>query len=179
MNHELSLNLSSPIPPTMPTFDIVGKIDGQTLDNAVNTAKKEILNRYDFHDSKSAIDLDKKTNTITVVTETDMRLKAIQDAIIGRMVKQNLDPKALDFGKEQYASGNMIRKEIKIREGIDKEAAKKIVKKIKDSGLKVQASVMDDQVRVQGKKIDDLQAVIALCRKDDFGQPLQYINMRD
>jgi uncharacterized protein YajQ (UPF0234 family) len=163
----------------MPTFDIVSKIDGQTLDNAVNTAKKEILNRYDFQGSNSTIDLDKKTNVLTVVTENEMRLKAIQDSIIGRMVKQNLDPKALDFGKEQYASGNMIRKEIKIKEGIDKEAAKKIVKKIKDSGLKVQASIMDDQVRVQGKKIDDLQAVIRLCRTDDFGQPLQYINMRD
>jgi len=96
------------------------------------------------------------------------------------MVKQQLDPKALDLdGNVQSASGNMIRKEIKIKEGIEKEAAKKIVKKIKDSGLKVQASIMEDQVRVQAKKIDDLQAVISLCRKDDFGQPLQYINMRD
>src|ERR1700760_1548990 len=164
----------------MPTFDIVSKIDGQTLDNAVNTAKKEILNRYDFHDSKSTIDLDKKTNVITVLTENDMRLKAIQDSIISRMVKQRLDPNALDLdGNQQAASGNMIRKEIKIKEGIDKEAAKKVIKKIKDSGLKVQASIMDDQVRVQGKKIDDLQAVISLCRTDDFGQPLQYINMRD
>lgn len=164
----------------MPTFDIVSKIDGQTLDNAINTAKKEILNRYDFNDSKSTIELEKKTNTITVVTENDMRLKAIQDSIISRMVKQNLDPKALDLDQNQIAaSGNMIRKEIKIKEGLDKEAAKKVVKKIKDSGLKVQASIMDDQVRVQGKKIDDLQAVISLCRTEDFGQPLQYINMRD
>lgn len=163
----------------MPTFDIVSKIDGQTLDNAINTAKKEILNRYDFHDSKSTIELDKKTNEITIVTENDMRLKAIQDSIISRMVKQNLDPNSMDMGKEQYASGSMLRKEIKIKEGIDKEAAKKIVKKIKDSGLKVQASMMDDQVRVTAKKIDDLQAVISLCRNDDFGQPLQYINMRN
>ncbi len=163
----------------MPTFDIVSKIDGQTLDNAINTAKKEILNRYDFNDSKSTIDLDKKTNEITIVTENDMRLKAIQDSIISRMVKQQLDPNALDFGKEQYASGNMIRKEIKVKEGIDKEVAKKIVKKIKDSGLKVQASIMDDQVRVQAKKIDDLQAVISLCRSETFEQPLQYINMRN
>src|SRR6201985_1840032 len=164
----------------MPTFDIVSKIDAQTLDNAINTAKKEILNRYDFHDSKSSVDLDKKTNIITVVTENDMRLKAIQDAIISRMVKQQLDPKALDMdGVQQAASGNMIRKELKIKEGIEKTVASKIVKKIKDSGLKVQASIMDDQVRVQGKKIDDLQAVIALCRKEDFGQPLQYINMRN
>ncbi|PTQ92898.1 hypothetical protein C8P68_11029 [Mucilaginibacter yixingensis] len=162
----------------MPSFDIVSKIDGQTLDNAINNAKKEILNRFDFNDSKSTVDLDKKTNELTIVTENDMRLKAITDSIISRMVKQGLDANALDFGKEHYASGNMIRKEIKVKEGIDKEVAKKIVKAIKDSGLKVQASIMDDQVRVQGKKIDDLQAVIAVCRKDDFGQPLQYINMR-
>jgi uncharacterized protein YajQ (UPF0234 family) len=162
----------------MPSFDIVSKIDAQTLDNAINNAKKEILNRYDFHDSKSTVELDKKTNEITIVTENDMRLKAIQDSIISRMTKQGLDSQCLDMGKEQYASGNMIRKEIKIKEGIDKEAAKKIVKKIKDSGLKVQASIMDDQVRIQGKKIDDLQAVISLCKTENFGQPLQYINMR-
>ncbi len=128
---------------------------------------------------ESTVDLDKKTNTVTVVTENDMRLKAIVDSIISRMVKQHLDPKSLDMGKEHYASGNMIRKEITIREGIDKETAKKIVKKIKDSALKVQASIMEEQVRVQGKKLDDLQAVISLCRTEDFGQPLQYINMRN
>ncbi|MBS1504970.1 MAG: YajQ family cyclic di-GMP-binding protein [Bacteroidetes bacterium] len=162
----------------MPTFDIVSKIDVQTLDNAINTAKKEILNRYDFNGSHSTIELDKKTNQLTIVTENDMRLKAIKDAIISRMVKQGIDPTALDDGKEQRASGNMIRKEIAVKQGIDKTTASKIVKKIKDSNLKVQASIMDDMVRVQGKKIDDLQAVIALCRKEDFGQPLQYVNMR-
>lgn len=81
----------------MPSFDIVSKIDAQTLDNAVNNAKKEILNRYDFNTSKSTIDLDKKTNMLSIVTEDDMRLKAITDAIISRFVKQGLDPKALDF----------------------------------------------------------------------------------
>lgn len=163
----------------MPTFDIVSKIDSQTLDNAINNAKKEILNRYDFNGSKSTIELDKKTNEITIITEDDMRLKAIQDSIITRMMKQQLDPSCLDMGKEVYASGNMIRRDIKIKEGIDKEVSKKIIKKIKDSGLKLQASIMDDQLRVQGKKIDDLQAVISLCRNEDFGQPLQYINMRN
>lgn len=162
----------------MPSFDIVSKVDGQTLDNAINNAKKEIVNRYDFHDSKTEIDLDKKTNIVKVLTENDMRMKAIQDVIISRMVKQHLDANCLDFGDEHYASGNMIRKDIKVREGIDKELAKKIVKAIKDSGLKVQASIMDDQVRVQGKKIDDLQAVISLMRGENFEQPLQYINMR-
>ena len=164
----------------MPSFDIVSKLDAQTLDNAINNAKKEILNRYDFHDSKSSIELDKKTNQLTIITENDMRLKAILDSVISRMVKQHLDPNALDTEKPLYTvSGNMIRKDVQIKEGIDKETAKKIVKKIKDSGMKVQASIMEDQVRVQGKKIDDLQSVIQLCRGEDFGQPLQYINMRN
>lgn len=163
----------------MPSFDIVSKIDAQTLDNAINNAKKEILNRYDFHSSKSTIDHDKKTNIITIVTEDDMKLKAITDSIISRMIKQGLDSKSLDFGKETYASGNMIRKEVSIKEGIDKEAAKKIVAKIKDSKIKAQASIMEDQIRVQSKNIDDLQKVISLCRGVDFDQPLQFINMRN
>ncbi|MFD2287528.1 YajQ family cyclic di-GMP-binding protein [Pedobacter petrophilus] len=163
----------------MPSFDIVSKVDAQTLDNAINNAKKEILNRFDFNGSKSTVELDKKTNVITIVTEDDMRLKAIEGSIISRMMKQNLDPKSMDFGKENIASGNMIRKEITIKEGLDKEAAKKVVAKIKASGLKVQPSIMDDQVRVTAKKIDDLQAVITLCRGEDFDQPLQFINMRN
>ncbi len=163
----------------MPSFDIVSKVDAQTLDNAINNAKKEILNRFDFNGSKSTVELDKKTNVITIVTEDDMRLKAIEGSIISRMMKQNLDPKSMDFGKENIASGNMIRKEITIKEGLDKEAAKKVVAKIKASGLKVQPAIMDDQVRVTAKKIDDLQAVITLCRGEDFDQPLQFINMRN
>ena len=154
-------------------------MDAQTLDNAINNAKKEILNRFDFNGSKSTVDLDKKTNVVTIVTEDDMRLKAIEGSIISRMMKQGLDPKSMDFGTETIASGNMIRKEITIKEGLDKEAAKKVVAKIKASGLKVQAAIMDDQVRVTAKKIDDLQAVISLCRGEDFDQPLQYINMRN
>ena len=109
-----------------------------------------------------------------------MRLKAIVDAVISRFVKQGLDPKALDLEKNYISvSGNMIKKEITVKEGLDKEAAKKVVKAIKDSGLKVQAAIMEDQVRVTGKKIDDLQAVISLCRGLNFEQPLQYINMRN
>ena len=164
----------------MPSFDIVSKIDNQTLDNAINNAKKEILNRYDFNTSKSTVELDKKTNILTIVTEDDMRLKAIVDAVISRFVKQGLDPKALDLEKNHISvSGNMIKKDITIKEGLDKEAAKKVVKAIKDSGLKVSAAIMEDQVRVTGKKIDDLQAVISLCRGLNFDQPLQYINMRN
>lgn len=162
----------------MPSFDIVNKIDVQSLDNAINVAKKEILTRYDFRDSKSIIELDKKTLSLHIVTESEMRIEAIEDVIRSRMIKQKIDPLGLDFGKEQYSSGNMVKKDIKIKEGIDKETAKKIVKIIKDSGLKVQAQIMDDQVRVTGKKIDELQAVIALCRNEDLGIPLQYVNMK-
>jgi len=162
----------------MPSFDIVSKIDGQTLDNAINNAKKEILNRFDFHGSKSEVELDKKTNVIQVLTENEMRLKAIQDSILTRMAKQGLDPKSLDFGEIESASGNMVRRDIQVRQGIDKETAKKIVKVIKDSGLKVQPAIMDDQIRVTAKKIDDLQAVIARLRASEVDLPLQFTNMK-
>ena len=162
----------------MPSFDIVSKLDHQAMDNAINVARKEILNRYDFHGTKSTIDFDKKEMSIHIVTENDMRIKAIGDVIISRAVKQHIDTSCFDFGKDLYAAGNMVKKDVKIKEGIDKETAKKIVKDIKDSGLKVQASIMDDQVRVTGKKIDDLQEVMARARKGNFGLPLQFVNMK-
>ena len=162
----------------MPSFDIVSKIDPQTLDNVINVAKKEILNRYDFRDSKSTLELDKKNNSLEIVTENTMRLKAILDAVITRMAKQGLDAKSLDEGKEEYASGNMIKKDVKIKTGVDKDAARKIVKDIKESKLKVTPAQMDEMVRVTAKKIDDLQEVIALLRKGDYGIPLQFINMK-
>ena len=162
----------------MASFDIVNKVDAQLLDNAINVARKEILNRFDFNGSKSEINYDKKTLTLTIITENDMRMEAIIDSIRSRMIKQNLNPLCLDFGKEQAAGGMMTRKEIKVKEGIDKEVAKKIIKDIKDSKLKVQASVMDDQVRVTGKKIDDLQQVIALMRRGTYELPLQFVNMK-
>ena len=162
----------------MPSFDIVNKVDAQLLDNAINVARKEILNRFDFNGSKSEITYDKKAMTLQILTENEMRLEAITDAIRSRMIKQHLNPLCLDFGKEQSASGMMIRKDIKVREGIDKEVAKKIIRDIKDSKLKVQASIMDDQVRVTAKKIDDLQAVIALMRSGNYELPLQFVNMK-
>jgi cyclic-di-GMP-binding protein len=162
----------------MPSFDIVSKVDPQNVDNAVNSAKKEILTRYDFRESKSSIELDKKNLSITITTENEMRIDAIEDVLRSRMIKQGIDPLSMDFGKEQYASGSMIRKDIKIKEGIDKETSKKIIKAIKDSGIKVQPQIMDDQIRVSAKKIDDLQSVISLCRREDFGTPLQFVNMK-
>jgi hypothetical protein len=162
----------------MPSFDISSKLDAQLLDNAINVARKDILNRWDFKDSKSTIDLNKKDLLINIVTENDMRLDAIIDAIHSRMIKQGLDPRGLDESKEFYPSGPMIKKDMKVRQGIEKEAAKKIIKDIKDSKAKVTAQLMDDIIRVSSKSINDLQAVIAICRKGDYEVPLQFINMK-
>ncbi|MGL5892978.1 MAG: YajQ family cyclic di-GMP-binding protein [Bacteroidia bacterium] len=162
----------------MPSFDIVSKIDAQTLDNAINSARKEIIGRFDFKGTKSTIDLDKKNLVLTILTEDEMRLEAIIDTIRMRMIKQQLDPRSLDEGKDHAASGNMIRKEVTVRQGVDKDNSRKLIKDIKDSKLKVQAQQMDDMVRVTAKKIDDLQQVIALIRKGDYDLPFQFTNMK-
>lgn len=162
----------------MPSFDITNKVDHQSLDNVLNVVKKEILNRYDFRDSKTEIDFDKKSMVLKITTENTMRLDSIQDVLISRSVKQKLDPKCFDFSKADYSSGAMVKKDIKVREGIEKEDAKKIIKLIKDSKIKVEAQVMDDQVRVTSKKIDDLQGVMAILRQSDLETPLQFTNMK-
>jgi uncharacterized protein YajQ (UPF0234 family) len=162
----------------MPSFDIANKTDFQKLDNGLNTARKELLTRYDLKGSGTEIEFDKKTNAIKIISDIDMHVDAVVDIIISRSLKQGVDPKSFDLTDKIVASGKTVSKLIKVREGIDKEDAKKIVKKIKDSGLKVQAAIMDDMIRVTGKKLDDLQEVIALCRQSDFGVPLQFINMK-
>ena len=162
----------------MPSFDIASKVDAQIVENAINVAKKEIQNRYDFHGSNTSIDFNKKDLTMHIVTENEMRIGAIIDVIITRGSKQGLDPRSYDVSKEHYSSGAMVKKDIKLKNGLDKDAMKKIAKAIKDSGLKVQASQMDQLVRVTGKKIDDLQDVMAMLRKQDFDYPLQFENMK-
>lgn len=162
----------------MPSFDIVSKIDIQKFDNAINVAVKEISTRYDFNQSKTKVEFDKKTFMVHVLTENDMRMKAVEGIIIGRVIKQGIAAQVLDFGKELYASGNMVKKDINLKQGIDKETAKKVVKIIKETEKKVQASIMDEQVRVTGKKIDDLQELISILEKSDVGMPLQFENFR-
>lgn len=162
----------------MPSFDIVNKVDMQLLDNAINTTKKEIQTRYDFRDSKTEIELDKAGLKIQLTTDNSMRIKTIEDILLTRAVKQNIDGKCFDFSKEDYPSGALVKKEIKIKQGIEKDAGKKIVKIIKDLKLKVETSIMDDQVRVTGKKLDDLQGVIQYLRQADFEVPLQFVNMK-
>lgn len=162
----------------MPSFDIASKVDVQTLDNVINVVKKEISTRFDFKGNHVEIDLDKKTMMLKLEVESDMKLGQVEDIIISKSLKQNLDAKAFDFSKPHQASGKYVRKEITIRNGIDKDNAKKIVKLIKDSGSKVQAAIMDDIIRVTGKKIDDLQDIIRLCNNANLEMPLQYTNMK-
>ena len=162
----------------MPSFDIVSKVDGQALDNAVNVTTKEITNRFDFKGAHVVINLDKKDYKINIETDDDMKMRQLIDVLINRAHKQNIAPEAFDLSKESYQSGKVVKQEVSVRNGLKQEDAKKIVKLIKDSGLKVQAQINDDMVRVTGKKIDDLQAVIQLCRGAELGIPLQYENMR-
>lgn len=163
----------------MASFDIVSKVDLQTLDNSINSSIREILNRWDFKDSKSSVELNKKDYTVNIVTENEMRLEAIEDIIRNRLIKQKIDPNCLDTeGSSNYASGNMLRKDVKIRQGIDKDNARKIMKIIKDSGSKVQVQQMDEQLRVSSKKLDELQETIALLRNANVEIPLQFINMK-
>ncbi len=163
----------------MPSFDIASKVDLQTLDNAINTVKKEIINRFDFKNSPVSIELNKKDFIVNLEVETEMKMKQVIDVLISRGVRQGIDANAFDFGKDTYPSGKIIKKEVPVRNGLKQEDAKRIVKLVKDSGLKVQAQIMDDMVRITGKKIDDLQAVIAKCRNAELGIPLQFVNMKN
>lgn len=162
----------------MPSFDIVSEVDVQKLDNTVNVVRREIQNRFDFKNTETEIELDKKNLIIEIQTVNPMGLKPIEDLIITRGIKQGIDGRAFDFGKEDEHSGKLHKKKILVRAGVDKETSKKITALIKESKLKVQAAIMDDKVRVTGKKIDDLQAVITLLKKSDVGLPLQFINMK-
>lgn len=163
---------------SMPSFDIASKVDLQTLDNAINTVKKEITNRFDFKGSHVVIELNKKDFIVDLESDSDMKMEQILDVLVSRSMRQGLDGNCFDTSKEAYPSGKVVKKAVKVRNGLAQDDAKKIVKLIKDSGLKVQAAIMDDIIRVTGKKIDDLQEVIAFCRNADLQIPLQYVNMK-
>lgn len=162
----------------MPSFDIVSKVDAQALDNAVNVTTKEITNRFDFKGSHVMIDFNKKEFRLNIETDDDMKMRQLIDVLISRAHKQGIAPEAFDLSKEGYQSGKLWKKEVHVKNGLKQEDAKKIVRQIKDSGLKVQASINDDLVRVTGKKIDDLQAVIQASKEWKLSIPLQYENMR-
>ena len=162
----------------MPSFDIASTVDVQTLDNAVNIVKKEITNRFDFKDNHVIIELNKKEYLLKLESDSEMKIQQIVDVLISRSMKQGIEATAFDFSKNAYPSGKIFKKDVSVKNGLKQEDAKKVVKLIKDSGLKVQAAIMDDIVRVNGKKIDDLQEVIAALRAANLGMPLQFVNMK-
>ena len=161
----------------MPSFDVVSQVNLQEVDNAVNQARKEIAQRYDFKDTRTEISWDKKA--ITIVSESEFKVKAVVDVLQSKLVRRGVSLKSLKYGPIEPAAGGRARQVIEIQQGIDPERAREIVKVIKDSKLKVQAQIQADQVRVSGKKKDDLQEVIGLLREQDFGLPLQFVNFRD
>ena len=162
----------------MPSFDFASKVDLQTLDNAINTVSKEVTNRFDFKGSHVVIELNKKDFKVNLEADSDMKLNQIVDVLISRSMKQGLAAEIYDLSKEPHQSGKVVKKEILVRNGIKQEDAKKIVKLIKDSGLKVQVAIMDDIIRVTVKKIDDLQDVIQESKSWNIGIALQQTNMK-
>lgn len=163
----------------MPSFDIVSKINLQEIDNAVNSVLRELSNRYDFKGVKFSITFQNKENLINLTAESEYQIGQVRDSLKVFATKRGIDAKAFDFQKEEKASGNSLRQEVKLRNGIEQEIAKKIVKQIKDSKMKVQASIRGDEVRVEGKKRDDLQEVMNFLRAAHYEIPLQFINFRD
>ena len=161
----------------MPSFDIVSKTDMAEVDNAVQGVAREIGTRFDFKGSKCTIE--RKEALITILADDDMKLRQIQELLKGYMVRRKLDASALEFKEPQKASGNALRQEVVIKQGIDQTLGKRIVKEIKDSKMKVQVSIQGDELRVTGKKKDDLQDTIAFVRGLKIEQPLQFVNFRD
>ncbi|MBQ5862657.1 MAG: YajQ family cyclic di-GMP-binding protein [Peptococcaceae bacterium] len=160
-----------------PSFDVVSEVDMHEVNNAINQTTKEITQRFDFKGTKSVVEVE-NGNSIKIVTEDDTRMRNIVDILQSKFIKRGVSIKNLEYGKVESAAGGMVRQSIRIKQGIEADVAKKITKDIKESKLKVQTQLQDDQVRVSGKKIDDLQAVIALLKSKDYGVELQFSNFR-
>ena len=162
----------------MPSFDIVSQVDLQEVDNAINNVKKEIGSRYDFRGVTTEITFNRKDKRIHILTGDEMKIKAVRDMLSAHCVRRKIDPRIMDFSEPEGTSKGQLKQQVRLKEGIDKETAKKLVKLIKGAKLKVQAAIQDNQVRVTGKKIDDLQAVIGLIKEGGFEQPFQFVNMK-
>ncbi len=160
----------------MPTFDVVSEIDLHELTNAVDQANREISNRFDFKGTSAHVE--RKESELTLIADAEFQVRQIDDVLRKKLAARGIDLDCLEMG-EITQSGREARQPVKVRQGIDKELARKIVKLTKDSKIKVQAQVQGDQVRVSGKKRDDLQAIIALLRDAKLGVPLQFVNFRD
>ncbi len=158
------------------SFDVVSRIDGQELDNALNQARKEIAGRFDFKNTKTSIESDGKT--ITLISDDELKMKNVVDIVQSKAIKRGLDIKAFDLGKPEPAGGNTIRQVVALRTGIAKDKAKALTEKIKSLKLKVNAQIQDEQIRVSAKSKDDLQKVQQALRAMDFELPLQFVNYR-
>ena len=161
----------------MPSFDIVSEVDMHELANSVDQANRELTTRYDFRGVDASFEKS-GDNQIVLTADADFQLTQMVEMLKTKMVKRKIDVKCLEV-KDHYGSGKQVKQDVIVRQGLDKEIAKKIVKMIKDAKLKVQAAIQGDQVRVTGKKRDDLQTAIALLKDADLNMPLQYNNFRD
>lgn len=161
----------------MPSFDIVSKTDLSEVDNALANMAREIATRFDFKGSKSRVE--REEALLTIHADDQPKLKQLQELLKAHVVRRKVDPAALEFKDPERASGDMLRQQVVVRQGIERELAKRLIREIKDSKLKVQAAIQGDELRVSGKKRDDLQAAIALVRGLKIEQPLQFVNFRD
>jgi uncharacterized protein YajQ (UPF0234 family) len=161
----------------VPSFDIVSDVNQVELRNALDQANKEISTRFDFRGSDARVE--HKEKLLTLYADDDFKLKQVTDVLLGKLAKRGVDVRSLDFGAVEKAGGDKVRQTVTVLVGVDQERAKKIVKLIKDSRMKLQASIQGDALRVSGAKKDDLQAAIALVRKAVTDFPLQFVNFRD
>ncbi len=162
----------------MPSFDIVSQVDMQAVDDAVNNTHKQIATRYDLRGTSAEISLDRKAKVITITAPDDMKLEALRQMFMTNAAKRGVDLKSFKAESPEPAAGAAVRRKILIREGIEKEVAKQIVRIIKDMKLKVQPAIQGDELRVTGKQIDDLQAVIRTLKAQELDVALQFVNMR-
>lgn len=161
----------------MPSFDVVSEVDTAEAENAIANVMREIGTRYDFKGSKSTVEM--KDGAITINADDDLKLKQIHEIVQGNMQKRGIEAGSLDYQKVEQAAGQSVRQTVLIKEGLDKELAKKITKAIKGEKLKVQVAIQGEELRVTGKKRDDLQDAIAFMKAMKLDQPLQYKNFRD
>ena len=161
----------------MPSFDIVSEVDPQEIENAMNQALKEISTRYDFKGSKSKITKDKEG--IHLLSDDEFKMKAVVDILQSKFIKRSLNLKSFDFGKVEPGPDGLVKCQVKIVSGIVQEKAKELVKLVKDTKIKVQASIQGETIRVSGGKKDDLQSVMGHLRGSNFSIPLQFTNFRD
>lgn len=161
----------------MPSFDIVSRLDLAEVDNALAGLARELATRFDFKGSKSVVT--REALVLTILADDEMKLRQLEELLKGHLARRKVDPAALEFKPAEKAAGQMLRQLVTLKQGVEADVAKSVVRAIKDSKLKVQAAIQGDELRVSGKKRDDLQAAIQLVRGLKISQPLQYVNFRD